>query len=165
MKSFKLSLCIALVLGFCVNVSAQNIIIQQNNSQGTQQTERVIEKKVYVPVEKQSAGPVVLFGYLYVYPEDLGKFRVQDFPSEVIKNINKAKAFGRGTWRLPTDAELRMMSEANGGEYNVRGKLHLNAGFGCKYMCKDDYGNPIRWDGNDYYSPDSFQMIRLVSSE
>ena len=57
------------------------------------------------------------------------------------------------------------MAEANGGEYNKSGLLHLDAGFGCRYMIQDDYGRPKKADMNDYYSPDSFQKIRRVSTD
>ena len=57
---------------------------------------KVIENAdVPVPVEKNTvpAEPVLLYGYLLVYPVDLGKF--QNYPADVISNINAAGAFGR----------------------------------------------------------------------
>ena len=90
---------------------AQNtVIIQQNTNQPTQ--EKVIEKVyVPVPVEKNTVPtePVLLYGYLLVYPVDLGKF--QNYPADVISSINAAGAFGRTNWRLPTSSELDVLKQ------------------------------------------------------
>lgn len=90
---------------------AQNtVIIQQNTNQPTQK--KVIEKVyVPVPVEKNTVltEPVLLYGYLLVYPVDLGKF--QNYPADVISNINAAGAFGRTNWRLPTSSELDVLKQ------------------------------------------------------
>lgn len=99
-------------LGGCL--FAQNIIIQQNNNQTTKNRERVVEKVVEKPVyikEKSSkpSTPICLFGYLYVYPEDLGLFKV--YPESVVNNINKHKAYGKMHWRLPTIEELSLLKE------------------------------------------------------
>lgn len=154
-------LMLILIIASNVLSHAQNIIIQQNNQQ---QQEKVIVKEKEVPVyvkEKptEQLQPILIYGYLYVYPEDLGRFRVRNFPYDVIRNINRVKAYGRDTWRLPTEAEFRIMSE-----HNRNGKLRLSGG-GYSYMCQDEYGKPIKHDANDYYSPDSYQVIRLVSTQ
>ncbi len=163
----KILLIVILIIACNVSSRAQNIIIQQNNQQ---QQEKVIikEKKVPVYVKEKSTEltqPVLIYGYLYVYPEDLGRFRVRNFPYDVVRNINRVRAYGRDTWRLPTKEELSIMYEVNGGAYNQKGKLRLDAGIGCSYMCQDGYGYPIKYDANDYYSPDSYQKIRLVSTQ
>ena len=164
MKNFILMAILIIVCS--VSSYGQNIIIQQNNQQ---QKEKVIikEKEVPVYIEKSegTTQPIMLHGYLYVYPDDLGMFRVCDFPYDVIANINKVRAYGRNTWRLPTRAELEIMEEANGGEDNKSGLLHLYAGVGCRYMIQDDYSRQKKADMNDHYSPDSFQKIRLVSTD
>lgn len=145
---------VVLTIGSFVPSNAQNIIIQQNNQQ---QQEKVIvkEKKVPVYVKEESTEltqPVLIHGYLYVYPVDLGNFKVKDFPYDVIRNINRVKAFGRDTWRLPTEEELRVME-------NESKKLHLHR-YG--YMCQNAFGRPIP-KGNSYVS-DNPQSIRLVST-
>ena len=73
-----------------------NTAYMQNFKPLTAQEMKVIEKAdVPVPVEKNTvpAEPVLLYGYLLVYPVDLGKFR--NYPADVISNINAAGAFGR----------------------------------------------------------------------
>ena len=161
----KILLLITFVFQYFI-LPAQNIVIQQNSNQ-TQQEKVVIKEKVPVYVEKPSTEltkPVLIYGYLYVYPTDLGSFRVQNFPYAVIANINKAKAYGRSNWRLPTKEELELMREADGGSFHHLGKLRLAQGIGSSYMAQTTNGTPIPRDLNDYYSPDSFQVIRLVSS-
>lgn len=48
--------------------------------------------------------PYLLYGYLYVYPEDLGVFT--SAPSSLIQATNKNSAYGYSDWRLPTQEEL-----------------------------------------------------------
>lgn len=141
---------------------AQNIIIQQNNQQAP--TERVVIQEKHVPVyiKEQPAEltqPVLIYGYLHVYPVDLGSFQVQDYPYQVIQNINKVNAYGRNTWRLPTKEELSIMESTNGGLNNKNGKLQLGAG---RYMIQNASGKPVR--ASDRFTPDLFQAIRLVST-
>lgn len=62
------------------------------------------------PAPKASE-PVVLYGYLKVFPNDLGTFDSK--PTTVIANINKSQQFGYGTWRLPTKEELNLMRANN----------------------------------------------------
>ena len=49
----------------------------------------------------------VLYGYLKVFPNDLGTFDAE--PRTVIARINESQQFGYGTWRLPTNEELSLM--------------------------------------------------------
>ncbi len=105
----KLLFIMAVLLGISINANAQNIIIQQNNQQ---QKEKVIVQEKEVPVYIRETNPapqtpVCLYGYLYVYPEDIGRFAW--YPSDVVNSINKAKAFGRSNWRLPTLEELNII--------------------------------------------------------
>ena len=55
--------------------------------------------------------PFVLYGYLKVFPNDLGTFDSK--PTTIIANINKTQQFGYGTWRLPTKEELNLMRANN----------------------------------------------------
>ena len=52
-----------------------------------------------------------VYGYLYVFPNELGVF--QSEPSNVIANINAQKMHGYNDWRLPTNEELSLLL-ANG---------------------------------------------------
>lgn len=91
---------------------SQNIVIQQNNPK---QTEKVIVREKEVPVyikEKKTSAPtepICLHGYLWVYPEDLGRFTT--YPAAVIAAINKSSAYGRNNWRLPTLEELVVLQQ------------------------------------------------------
>ncbi|MCQ2306918.1 MAG: DUF1566 domain-containing protein [Bacteroidales bacterium] len=59
----------------------------------------------------QPSEPLVLYGYLKVFPNDLGTFYSE--PTTVIANINKSQQYGYGTWRLPTVEELNLMRANN----------------------------------------------------
>jgi len=53
---------------------------------------------------------IILYDYLYVYPEDLGKFTAM--PQTIINSINRNNIFGFNDWRLPT-ADERDLLQAN----------------------------------------------------
>lgn len=94
----------------CGNISAQSIIIQQNNQQP--QKERIIEKEVRVPVyiTPEKSEVECIYGYLYIYPEKFGAF--DEYPREIVNAINSHKAYGRNSWRLPTKDELKLLEKA-----------------------------------------------------
>ena len=60
---------------------------------------------------KERTDPYVLFGYLKVFPKDLGYF--PSIPKTVIAQLNQSMTYGYGTWRLPTKEELSMMRDNN----------------------------------------------------
>lgn len=79
---------------------------------------------------QQRTEPYVIYGYLKVFPNDLGTF--EDEPWKVIANINKQQQYGYGSWRLPTNEELQLMRANNVvGDYsymtreNKRGIVRL----------------------------------------
>lgn len=55
--------------------------------------------------------PYVIYGYLKVFPNDLGTF--DNEPQTVITRINQLQQYGYGTWRLPTNEELALMRGSN----------------------------------------------------
>lgn len=74
--------------------------------------------------------PYVLYGYLKVFPNDLGIFDAEPF--RVISRINNSQQFGYRSWRLPTNEELALMRANNligSGEYmtteNKKGIVRL----------------------------------------
>ena len=63
----------------------------------------------------------VIYGYLKVFPNDLGTFDAE--PRQVISRLNQSQQYGYGTWRLPTNEELRLMRGSNvigDGEYMTK---------------------------------------------
>jgi TolB-like protein len=78
------------------------------------------------PAPTTSSKVVTLYGYLTVYPEDLGHFTV--YPVNLINVINQNATEGYDDWRLPTEEELQVMqankskiSGFSGGRYAVAG--------------------------------------------
>ena len=70
--------------------------------------------------------PVTLFGYLHVFPTDVGEF--QALPTQLLSAINKKATYGYESWRLPTTEELSIM----------RANSHLIPNFkNTDYLCSD----------------------------
>lgn len=62
-------------------------------------------------VPKQRTTVEVIYGYLKVFPNELGTFDAE--PVTVIGHINSAAQHGYNTWRIPTNEELSLL-RANG---------------------------------------------------
>lgn len=65
--------------------------------------------------------PYVVYGYLKVFPNDLGTFDAE--PRQVISRLNESQQLGYGSWRLPTNEELALMRANNligSGNYMTR---------------------------------------------
>lgn len=60
---------------------------------------------------QQRTTPYVIYGYLKVFPNDLGSFDAE--PRQVISRLNQSQQYGYGTWRLPTNEELSLMRANN----------------------------------------------------
>lgn len=107
-----------------MDMSAQTINQNQQNVNINFENLPIIEKPVYITkyrtvyvdkpqpkrIAKRLEKPILLLGYLWVYPYDLGEFKQN--PINVIDNINAQVPFNRSTWRIPTSDELAVM-EAN----------------------------------------------------
>ena len=115
------------------NLKAQSVSINQQQ-QNININVPVIEKPVYIEryrtvyVEKPRVArkldkPVLLLGYLWVYPEDLGNFK-HGIPVSVINNVNAQKPFGRDNWRIPTPDELAVL-EANAETIGLGDDIYL----------------------------------------
>lgn len=64
-----------------------------------------------------------VYGYLHVFPNELGVF--QSAPTNVIANINAQKMHGYNDWRLPTNEELSLLlanGYLSGAEYMSKEK-------------------------------------------
>lgn len=63
----------------------------------------------------------VLYGYLKIFPNELGTFDTE--PTSVINQINRQAMHGYNNWRIPTNEELSLMKANNylsNGEYMTR---------------------------------------------
>lgn len=117
---------------------AQNtVIIQQNSAKTQNQKPKVVYKDRIVYKEKERKEPVLVGGYLYVYPEKLGCFR--KCPQAIINGINKKRTYGRSTWRLPTSDEVEIIEsckEINLRDYGVY-PSSMNWGITTVIWCQD----------------------------
>lgn len=147
---------------FCTTLLAQNVTANQNQ-QNININVPVIEKKVYVDryrtvyVEKPRVArklekPILLLGYLWVYPEDLGNF--SQIPVGVVNAINAQKQYGRNNWRIPTPDELVVL-EANGEKVGLGDDIYLATDHRngvLRLVAVDDSYNDCVWIGNAYWS-------------
>lgn len=70
-------------------------------------------------------GVEVLYGYLKIFPNELGEFQAE--PATVISQINAQAQYGYNNWRIPTNEELSLLRANNylgGGEYMSRENKH-----------------------------------------
>lgn len=58
-------------------------------------------------VAKTRAKVETVYGYLHVFPNELGYF--QSVPTSIISNINNQQMHGYNTWRIPTNEELSLL--------------------------------------------------------
>lgn len=74
---------------------------------------------------KQRTKVEVLYGYLKIFPNELGTFQAE--PTSVISQINAQAQHGYNNWRIPTNEELSLMRANNYlgyGEYMTKESKH-----------------------------------------
>lgn len=143
----KKSIQILLCCSFLVVADSKNYgqSYYYNNQTAIQQNQQnininlpVIEKKVYIEryrtvyvdrpqpkrIAKKLSAPVLLHGFLWVYPEDIGNFKRQADALEIIRNINNQTPYGRNNWRIPTPGELAVL-EANAEKIGLGDDIYL----------------------------------------
>lgn len=114
MKKLISIICFILIANMAL---AQNYNVNQNQ-QNININVPVIEKPVYIEkyrtvyierpkIPKQLSEPIVLLGYLTVFPRDIGFYN--SHPHEIIRNINKQNMYNKNNWRIPTSDELKLM--------------------------------------------------------
>lgn len=110
------------------------------------------------PTKKQRTGVEVLYGYLKIFPNELGSF--QSEPTSVIAQINTQAQHGYNNWRIPTEEELSLLRANN----------YLGAG---KYMSQESKNGIVLLvtNGDDYATVQAetrqrmMDMARKVAAE
>ena len=77
--------------------------------------------KPTVSAPKKRTAVEVLYGYLKIFPNELGTFELE--PTSVISQINRQAKHGYNNWRIPTNEELSLLKANNylgSGEYMTR---------------------------------------------
>lgn len=132
MKKILLLALFTLIINGFNSLKAQSYNVNSNQQQININVP-VIEKPVYIEryrtvyvnkprVARKLDKPVLLLGYLWVYPEDLGTFK--QIPLGVINSINAQKPYGRNNWRIPTPDELAVL-EANADRIGLGDDIYL----------------------------------------
>lgn len=73
------------------------------------------------PQPRKRNGVEIVYGYLKVFPNELGTFESE--PSSVIAQINKQAQYGYNNWRIPTNEELSLLRANNylgNGQYMTK---------------------------------------------
>jgi hypothetical protein len=100
-----------------VSVENGEILSAAGGNQYGNQTERNLMRTIALELTENlimsnsgsnSKGVVTLYGYLYVYPDDLGRFST--LPQAIITAINKNNTHGFNDWRLPTEEEIALLN-------------------------------------------------------
>lgn len=76
-----------------------------------------------ISAPKQRTTVEVLYGYLKIFPKEIGTFSSE--PTNVISQINAQAQYGYNNWRIPTNEELSLLRANNylgGGDYMTREK-------------------------------------------
>lgn len=95
-----------------VDVKSSRIIATAGVTKNSSQTYRSLMPDLASQLSKKINASTIpcIQGYLYVYPENLGKSSYAG-ANDKIKYLNAQNAFGRNNWRLPTIDELKMIAE------------------------------------------------------
>lgn len=72
---------------------------------------QIVNPAPVVNNSRQRSQVEVLYGYLKIFPVELGVF--EDEPKSVIKQINAQAQHGYNNWRIPTNEELSLMRANN----------------------------------------------------
>ena len=98
--------CLMAVLIIWMNIASTPIKeISDNANESIEQ-----DKEEPEPIIKRT-NVETLYGYLHVFPHELGEFQKE--PTDVIANINQQNMYDYNDWRLPTEEELSLLKENN----------------------------------------------------
>lgn len=104
------------------------------------------------PTPSQRNKVDIVYGYLKVFPNELGTFESE--PSTVIAQINKQAQHGYNNWRIPTNEELSLL-RANG---------YLGNG---QYMSRERKNGIVLLvtDGDDYVTIQEAEQARIKAEQ
>lgn len=170
----KKSLTTVLSLVLTFSLHSQTYTVNQQ-SQQVNINVPVIEKPVYIEkyrtvyvnkprVARKLEKPVLLLGYLWVYPEDLGNFG--KIPAGVINSINVQRPYGRNNWRIPTPDELAVL-EANAEKIGLGDDIYLatdHCNGVLRLVAVDDSYNDCVWIGGAYWSKHDLGSSSMYTS-
>ncbi len=135
-----------------VSIKNGDLLSAAGDVQKTGETTRSLMKRIvdrlienYLPPGTDTAltEPIILQGYLTVFPVDLGRFSTN--PANIIDKINRQAQYGYSDWRLPTSEELDFM---------LANKRKLKLRPGCQYA-----------KSLSVFTSSSPQSVRLVRTE
>lgn len=101
---------------------------------------------------KKRTSVEVLYGYLKIFPNELGVF--QSEPTSVIRQINAQAQHGYNNWRIPTNEELSLMRANN----------YLGSG---EYMTRENKRGIVLLvsDGDDYQTLQAEEQARIKAEQ
>lgn len=117
---------------------AKEKLLQPNVSEGAT-VDLHMENPTTSFVTKERDSVEVLFGYLKVYPKELGIFSTE--PLSIINQINTQIQYGYNNWRIPTDEELTLLR--NSGYIGTESYMTRENGHGIVLLVTD---------GKDYFT-------------
>jgi hypothetical protein len=96
-----------------VSVESGEIVATAGMTRSGSQTYRSLMPRLAEDIVSRLSTPtednvVVLFGFLYVFPEDLGNLSFSE-AQNIIRSINAGSLHGHNNWRMPTLEELQMI--------------------------------------------------------
>ena len=94
-----------------VDVNSSRVVATAGVTKNSSQTYRSLMPELASQLSQKINASTLpcIQGYLYVYPEYLGKSSY-DGAYDKIKHLNAVNAMGRNNWRLPTIDELKMIA-------------------------------------------------------
>lgn len=144
--------------------------VTQKRTQTTRDVMPQLAKDLVSKIVAENGNIVKLFGYLYIFPEDLGCIAYSD-AMEVIRNINSVALYGYGDWRLPTTNELLLMKNNVDKITGMEGGTYLSGDieedkYGNTYNIFIDYNNSIQSSktSTGYYNY-TRASVRLVRTD
>lgn len=148
-KSFLLVKMSVLLLASCTQSRHTAIETQITNTDSVSVSTKM-QTKPYIARNRDSVE--VLFGYLKIFPKELGVFPTE--PTSVINQINNQMQYGYNNWRIPTNEELTLL----------RGNDYLGEG---EYMSNENKQGIVLLvsDGKDYKTIQTEELSKVKKNQ